>query len=96
MVVFGVVVSGVVDSGVVVSCVVVSVVFSPVIFVVVRFASFIVELLKVTLLFVMIGTVVLILRLVPWVDVVVYGGECGAVVAGSGHVNIPTFVELQI
>ena len=83
-------------SGVVASGMVVSVVFSPVIFVVVTFASFIVELLRVTLLFLMIGTVVLILGLVPWVDVVVYGDVCGAVVAGSGHVNIPTFVELQI
>ena len=33
---------------------------------------------------------------VPCVNVVVSGDVYGAVVAGGGHVNIPTFLELQI
>ena len=75
---------------------VVFVVVSPVIFVPVSSASVLSNLLIVTLLSVTIDSVILIPCLVPCVIVVVYGDVYGAVVAEGGHVNIPTFVELQI
>ena len=40
--------------------------------------------------------VILIPSSVPCVNVVVFADVYGAVVAGGGHVNIPTFLELQI
>ena len=40
--------------------------------------------------------VILIPSSVPCVNVVVFGDVYGAVVDGGGHVNIPTFLELQI
>ena len=75
---------------------VVSVVVSPVIFVPVSFASVLGNLHIVALLSVTIGSVILIPCSVPCVIVVVYGDVYGAVAAEGGHVNIPTFVELQI
>ena len=44
----------------------------------------------------MTDSVILIPRSGPCVNVVVLGDVYGAVVAGGGHVNIPTFLELQI
>ena len=41
-------------------------------------------------------SVVLIPSSDPCVNVVVFGDVYGAVVTGGGHVNIPTFLELQI
>ena len=67
---------------------VVSVVFSPVLVVPVGFDS--VSLLSVTT-----DSVILILCSVC-VNVVMSGDVYGAAVAGGGHVNIPTFPELQI
>ena len=69
-----------------------------------RFASFFVDpgqesvlgnLLTVSLFSVTTDSVILLLCLVC-VNVVVPGDVYGAVVAGEGHVNIPTFLELQI
>ena len=76
---------------------VVSVVFSPVLVVPVGFDSVLgnfVEL-KVSLLSVTTDSVILILCSVC-VNVVMSGDVYGAAVAGGGHVNIPTFLELQI
>ena len=90
---------------------VVSVVFSPVIIVPVSFDSVLGKFLRVSLLSLMTDFVILILTSVPCVNVVVSGNVYGAVVAegdvyggdvygavstGGGHVNIPTFLELQI
>ena len=77
---------------------VVFVAVSPVIFVPVSSASVLGNLLPVALLSVTvtIDSVLLILCLVPCVSVVVYGDVYGAVLIEGGHVNIPTFVELQI
>ena len=73
----------------------VSVVFSPVIFPV----SF-VPVLGISLLLSFLSattdSVILIPSSVPCVNVVVIGDVYRAVVAGGGHVNIPTFLELQI
>ena len=44
----------------------------------------------------MTDSVILIPSSVPCVNVVVFGDVYGAVVTGGGHVNIPTFLELQI
>ena len=44
-----------------------------------------------------VGLGVLIPRLFPCFNIVVYGDVvCGLVVAGGGHVNIPIFFELQV
>ena len=74
---------------------VVSVVFSPVTIVSFSFDSVLGNLLTVSLLFVTADSVILILCWVC-VNVVVCGDVYGAVVAGGGHVNIPTFLELQV
>jgi len=77
---------------------VVSVIFSPAIITVpvLSCASVAGNVLTVSLLSLMTDFVILILTSVPCVNVVVSGDVYGAVVAGGGHVNIPTFLELQI
>ena len=75
---------------------VVSVVFSPVIIVTVSFDSVLGNFLTVSLFSVTTDSVILIPSSVPCVNVVVCGDVYGAVVAEGGHVNIPTFLELQI
>ena len=77
---------------------VVSVIFSPVIITVpvLSCASVAGDVLTVSLLSLMTDFVILILTSVPCVNVVVSGDVYGTVVAGGGHVNIPTFPELQI
>ena len=74
---------------------VVSVVFSPVIIVPVSFDSVLGNVITVSLLFVTTDSVISLLCSVC-INVVVSGDVYGAVVAGEGHVNIPTFLELQI
>ena len=88
----------------------VSVVFSPVVIVSVGFVSALVISLLVSFLSVT-TDVILMPSSVPYVNLVVFGDVYGAVVAGGdvygddvygavltggGHVNIPTFLELQI
>ena len=77
---------------------VVSVISSPVIITVpvLSCASVAGDVLTVSLLSLMTDFVILILTSVPCVNVVVSGDVYGTVVAGGGHVNIPTFPELQI
>ena len=72
---------------------VVSVVFSPVI--IVSFDSVLGNLVTVSLLSITTDSVILILCSVC-LNVVVSGDVYGAVVVGGGHVNTPTFLELQI
>ena len=73
-----------------------SVVFSLVIIVPVSFVSVLGISLLVSFLYATTGSVLLMSSLVPCVNVVLFGDVYGAVVAGGGHVNIPTFLELQI
>ena len=75
---------------------VVSVVFSSAIITVLSSVSVVGNVLTVSLLSLMTDFVILILTSVPCVNVVVSGDVYGTVVAGGGHVNIPTFPELQI
>ena len=75
---------------------VVAVIFSPAIITVLSSASVVCKVLPVSLLFLMTDSVILILTSVPRVNVDVSGVIYGAVVTGGGHVNIPTFLELQI
>ena len=70
--------------------------FSLVIIVPVSFVSVLGISLLVSFLYAITGSVLLMSSLVPRVNVVVFGDVYGAVVAGGGHVNIPTFLELQI
>ena len=74
----------------------VSVALSPFIIVPVSFASVLGNLVTVSHLSVMTDSVILIPSSVPRVNVVVLGDVYGAVVTGGGHVNVPTFLELQI
>ena len=73
-----------------------SVVFSPVIIVPVGFVSVLGISLLVSFLSAMTDSVILMRSSVPCVNVVLFGDVYGAVVAGGGHVNLPTFLELQI
>ena len=75
---------------------VVSVTFSPAIIAVLSSATVVGNFLTVSLLSVMTDSVILIPRSGPSVNVVVLDDVYGTVVAGGGHVNIPTFPELQI
>ena len=70
--------------------------FSPVIIVPVSFVSVLGISLLVSFVSATTDSVILIRSSVPRVNVVVFGDVYGAVVAGGGHVNIPTFPELQI
>ena len=94
---FNVVVSGNVYGAVVVDpALVVPVFFSPAIITVLSSASVLGNVLTVSLFSLMTDFAVLIPSSGPCVNVVVFGDVYGAVVAGGGHVNTPTFLELQI
>ena len=74
-----------------------SVTFSPAIITFLSSATVVGNFLTVSLLSVMTDSVILNRpSSVPCVNVVVVSDVYGAVVAGGGHVNIPTFLELQI
>ena len=70
--------------------------FSLVIIVPVSFVSVLRISLLVSFLHATTDSVILLPSSVPCVNVVVFGDVYGAVVGGGGHVNIPTFLELQI
>ena len=74
----------------------VSVVFFPVIIVPVGFFSVLGISLLVSFLSATTDSVILIPSSVSRVNIDVVGDVYGAVVTGGGHVNIPTFLELQI